>query len=200
MAGTTHYQAIRHELRDGDVLLYANGGLLGRLYKYTHAELVKINRDSCGDRTSVSCTGFREFQGARTLSLSSQVRRFPGRIDVYRPTCTTREAWVAAELLARQAGKRYSWWSIAVAFLWHCTLIRFLTGWKPGPDDSCERPSKWAAAKVCSSSVVWAFRTMLGKERVSEWPCRHLPIWRCWPQSIADDTAFFALVYEGLTP
>lgn len=197
----TSYPAIRHDLRDGDVLLYANGGLLGRLYKYTHAELVKINRDFSGNWCSVSCTGFREFQGARTLSLSSQVRRFPGRIDVYRAKgCTNREAWVAAELLARQAGKRYSWGTIIVAFLWHCTLLRFLTGWQPGPDDSCAEPSKWSAAKVCSSSIVWAFRTMFGSARVSEWPCRSLPIWRCWPQSIADDTAFFGLVHEGLTP
>lgn len=200
MAGTTHYQAIRHELRDGDVLLYANGGLLGRLYKYTHAELVRVSYLKDGRLGGVECTGFREWQGARTLSLSSQVAKYPGKIDVFRACYDDATCEGAAKLLARQAGKKYASWVIVVSFFWHCMLLRFLTGWKPGPDDSDEEPNKWSAAKVCSSSIVWAYRRWMGKKRQSEWPCRHLPIWRCWPQSIADDTAFFALVYEGLTP
>lgn len=195
---TTEYHAVRDWLKDGDVAAFNGGGLLGRLYKFTHCEVVKWNRDRSGYPKSLMLCGFREFQGARMVTLSSQVRKYPGRISIFRPRCDSHTAWSAAELLARQSGKRYSWWTIAVAFLWHLTLIRFLTGWKPGPDDANQEPNKWSAAKVCSSGVVWAFRAALGKRRISEWPCRHLPTWRVKPQDIAEDSAFFELLYEGL--
>ena len=194
----TNYKSIREHLRDGDIALFRGRGVLGRLYKYTHVEVVKWNRDMCGAPKSVMLAGFREFQGARMVTLSSQVRKYPGRIDIYRPRCDADTRWWAAELMARQSGKKYSWWTIAIAFLWHCTLLRAITGWKPGPDDSDIEPDKWSAWKVCSSSAVWVFRRWMGKRRISEWPCRTLPTWRCYPQSIADDAAFFELLYEGL--
>lgn len=194
----TNYQQIREWLKDGDVAVFAGGGLLGRLYKYTHCEMVKWNRDRSGNPTSLMLCGFREFQGARMVTLSSQVAKYPRTISIYRPRIDNATAWTTAELLARQSGKRYSWWVIAVGFLWHLTLLRFLTGWKPGPDDANDEPNKWSAAKVCSSGIVWAFRAALGKKRISEWPCRHLPTWRVKPQDIVEDAAFFELLYEGL--
>lgn len=194
----TNYESVRPWLKDGDIIAIQGGGLLGRLYKYTHVEMVKWVRNERGDNETCCIVGFREFEGCRLVTLSSQVRRFPGKLSVYRPLCNHHVAAKAADLLTKQTGKRYSWWVIAVGFLWHLTLLRFLTGWKPGPDDANDEPNKWSAAKVCSSGIVWAYRAALGKKRISEWPCRHLPTWRVKPQDIAEDAAFFELLYEGL--
>lgn len=195
----TDYGFIRETLRDGDLVLYApKSGALSRLYQYTHAELVKWNRDAKGFKQSLMTVGFREFEGCRAVTLSSQVRKYPGCISIFRPVCDNNTAWWAAELLMRQTGKKYSWWTIWIAFLWHLTLVRFLARWRPGPDDDATEPTKWNAAKVCSTSVVWVFRRWMGKKRQSEWPCRHLPMWRVKPQDLADDLASFTLLYPGL--
>lgn len=185
----TEFGDIRYQLQDGDVALFQGGGLIGRLDDFTHAELVKWLRDEQGNRTTCMLTGFRELQGARMVTLSSQVTKYPGVISIYRPQVDQPTARRAAELLARQSGKRYGWWIIATAVLWHCMGLRFLTRWRPD-HISDTLPSPWRSSKVCSSAVVWAYRLAIGKYRSHLWPCPGRADWACYPQHIAEDSFF----------
>ena len=71
------------EIRDGDLLLFRGRGLVARLIgmagrsEYTHAaRAVWWGND-------LFCCEVRELRGGRAVTLESQVRRFPGAIDVF---------------------------------------------------------------------------------------------------------------------
>lgn len=191
----TAYKTIRSQIKDGDVALYRNGGLLGRLYRYTHAELCLWQRDLNGNPTVLMVTGFKEFQGARMVTLSSQVALHSGKVDIYRMQTDEHTAYRAADLLSRKSGQRYGWSVIWTAFLWHFMLFRFLRG---DPDGEAKvAVDEWKAYQVCGSAIVDVVRRVMGQARLGEWPLPGVPSWLCFPQRIADDS-FFRLVYPGL--
>jgi hypothetical protein len=192
----TAYRTIRSHIKDGDVVLFRNGGILGRLYRYTHAELAIWQRDINGNPTVLMTTGFREFEGARMVTLSSQVTRFSGHVDIFRMNTDEHTAYRAADLLSRKSGQRYGWWVIWVSFLWHLMFVRLLL--RTEPDGAEEvKVDDWKAYEVCASSVVDIIRRVMGPARKNEWPCPGVPSWRCFPERIAEDS-FFRLVFPGL--
>ena len=192
----TAYQDIRSKLKDGDVVLYRNGGILGRLYRYTHAELLLWQRDLNGNPTVLMVTGFKQFQGARMVTLSSQVTRFSGRVDIFRMDTDEHTAYRAADLLSRKSGQRYGFWVIWCSFLWHFMFVRLLL--RTDADGTEEvKVDDWNAYEVCSSAIVDIVRRVMGQDRKDSWPCPNVPSWRCFPERIAEDS-FFRLVYPGL--
>ena len=189
----TVYQSIRDDVRDGDVALFRGGGLIARISDgpYTHAATCLWVRDT------LLLAEYREWHGGRIVTLSSQITKYPGAIDLYRPTCNRPLARYAAELMARQAGHEYGWRNIKLAALRRLVLFRFLTGWKPQCRDTT--PSKWSEPKICSQAVVWSLRKSAKHYGSSWFPCEGLSDKCIEPQTIADDMGHFRLWVSGLT-
>src|SRR5690242_20741871 len=78
----------RRYLRDGDLLLFRGRGLVARAIRtagrstYSHAAMVAWCHGLC------MCLELREFRGGRAVTLESQVRRFPGQVDLYTVSAT----------------------------------------------------------------------------------------------------------------
>jgi hypothetical protein len=125
------------EIRDGDLLLFRGRGLIARLIgtagrsDYTHAaRAVWWGND-------LFCCEVRELRGGRAVTLESQVRRFPGAIDVFEANPSNR--WReynrrgAVRFLRRLAGCDYGYLGVLQAALRHAPLWRFLV--RPDSDD-----------------------------------------------------------------
>ncbi len=153
----TTYADIRADLRSGDILLFANQGWISNVGRseYSHAEMV-VRHKGPGSRETVLTAGVREFQGGRIKTLSSQVRDYPGKIDVYRATCSQAVAALAADFAVRQAGHAYSYAGILKLGLLHAPILRQVFRWFP--DITNMNPTAWDAPKFCSQLVVWCYR------------------------------------------
>jgi hypothetical protein len=125
------------EIRDGVLLLFRGRGLIARLIgtagrsDYTHAaRAVWWGND-------LFCCEVRELRGGRAVTLESQVRRFPGAIDVFEANPSNR--WReynrrgAVRFLRRLAGCDYGYLGVLQAALRHAPLWRFLV--RPDSDD-----------------------------------------------------------------
>ena len=73
------YADVRDKIRDSDLLLFRRHGLISIFGRGTHSHAAKAiwwGKVLC-------CVEVRQWHGGRAVTLSSQVRRFPGVIDVY---------------------------------------------------------------------------------------------------------------------
>jgi hypothetical protein len=74
------------------------------------------------------CLEVREWHGGRAVTLDSQVRKLPGRIDVYE--ANPRDRWGeydragATRVMRRLAGCAYGYWGVASAALLHLPVVR----------------------------------------------------------------------------
>jgi hypothetical protein len=73
------YRAARRQVRDGDLLLFRRRGLISIAGRGDHSHAAKAAW--WGD--DLFCLEVREWHGGRAVTLSSQVRDYPDRIDVY---------------------------------------------------------------------------------------------------------------------
>lgn len=118
------------DIRDGDLLLFRGRGLVARLIgvagrsEYTHAaRAVWWGSD-------LFCCEVRELKGGRAVTLASQVRRFPGAIDVFEANPGGRwreyDRHGAVRYMRRLAGCDYGYRGVLTAALRHMPLWRFL--------------------------------------------------------------------------
>jgi hypothetical protein len=118
------------EIRDGDLLLFRGRGLVSRLIgvagrsEYTHAaRAVWWGGD-------LFCCEVRELKGGRAVTLTSQVRRFPGAIDVFEVNPSGRwrdyDRRAAVGYIRRLAGCDYGYRGVLAAAVRHVPLWRFL--------------------------------------------------------------------------
>ena len=117
-------------IRDGDLLLFRGNGFLSRLIAvagrspYTHA----ARAIWWGDL--LFCCEVREFIGGRAVTLESQVRRYPRRIDVFEVNPQGRQRDYnrqgAARFMRRLAGCDYGYFGLLTAALRHLPVWRFL--------------------------------------------------------------------------
>lgn len=125
------------EIRDGDLLLFRGRGAIARVIgvagrsDYSHAaRAVWWGRD-------LFCCEVRELKGGRAVTLESQVRRFPGGIDVFEvnPCGRWREfdRHGAVRYIRRLAGCDYGYGGVLLAALRHLPLWRWLV--RPDSDD-----------------------------------------------------------------
>lgn len=150
LAATTVYGDIRHHVRDGDLALMRNGPPVAWFSgPYTHAAKCLWLRTDKGQRNTLMLCESREFVGGRIVTLSSQVRKFPGRIDLFRPKCPEDVAAFSAILTARQAGHRYGYRDLLRAALKRIPgSARLLL--------ATRRVSSWYEPKDCSHSIAWS--------------------------------------------
>jgi hypothetical protein len=128
---------VADDIRDGDLLLFRGRGAVARLIgvagrsEYSHAARAVW----CGN--DLFCCEVRELRGGRAVTLASQVRRFPGLIDVFEVNPSNR--WReynrrgAVRYMRRLAGCDYGYLGVLQAALRHAPLWRFLV--HPDSDD-----------------------------------------------------------------
>ena len=86
----------------------------------------------------------RELKGGRAVTLSGQVRQYPGCIDVYQSN--PGNLWPhynraqATRTMRRLAGCGYGYWGVAAASLLHLPLMRLLARADVRDDDYGARP------------------------------------------------------------
>ncbi len=118
------------------------------------------------DAEALMCSEVKEWHGGRAVTLSSQVKKYPRRIDVYR--CNHGNLWpwfkprAAAVAMLREAGSHYGYWSVIKASFGHLPLLQLIFGYRPDTDD--EAPSGYQ--KYCSEAVSFALRTAGGVDPV----------------------------------
>ncbi|QEG37841.1 hypothetical protein [Bythopirellula goksoeyrii] len=123
---------------NGDLLLFRGSGLLARLIgtagrsPYTHAARAIWWGDT------LFCCEVRELKGGRAVTLASQVRKFPGRIDVFATNPDNRWAEYdrhgAIQHMLQLTGCDYGYRGLLEAALLHVPLWRVFM--RPTTDDS----------------------------------------------------------------
>ncbi len=192
---TTRYQHIRGLVRDGDNAMFRNGGaqqIEAGPNTYTHIGKCIWLRGEQGHEDTLMIAEQREFRGGRIVTLSSQIDKYPGKIDIWRPNCGARIARKSALLVARQAGHEYGWGSVWRAIVMKFSLLRLLFGYMPDTTD--ESLSSWDELKHCSQTVCWAER-LAGKKDGYDPAPRIGDKW-CLPNDLAN--ASHTLMWEGL--
>jgi hypothetical protein len=120
------YGEARKEIRDADLLLFRRQGLIAAAGRGEHSHAAKAG----WWEDELFCLEVREWYGGRAVTLSSQVRRFPGRIDVYQANPEGRWAEYdragAARFMRRLAGCRYGYLGLCGVALLHLPLVRWM--------------------------------------------------------------------------
>jgi hypothetical protein len=116
--------AARDAIRDGDLLLFRRRGLIAIAGRGVHSHAAKAAW--WGD--DLFCLEVREWYGGRAVTLASQVRRCPGRIDVYRTNPDDRwpvyDRSRATVTMRRLAGCDYGYTAVLAAAMLHLPLVR----------------------------------------------------------------------------
>jgi len=120
----TPYRDARLRIRDSDLLLFRRRGLISIAGRGDHSHAAKAAW--WGD--DLFCLEVREWHGGRAVTLSSQVQKFPVRIDVYQTNPDDRWAEYdragATAVMRRLAGCSYGYGGVAAAALLHLPLVR----------------------------------------------------------------------------
>ncbi len=188
------YRECRLDIRDGDDALFRNGGLIAATGQgpWTHAA-------KCfWFGNTLLLAEVREWYGGRCVTLSSQVKKYPGRIDIFRPKCRADTAKFSAELLCRLAGHEYGWANIWRLGFSRLPLLRLLSGWRPKTWDM--KPTPFGEPMICSQAVIWCERAAGQTDSPTKFlPCPHKGDRWVTP----DDIGFSGdheLKFEGLMP
>jgi hypothetical protein len=168
------YQDVRHLIRDADTLLYRRSGLIALAGRGAHSHAAK----AAWWHDDLFCLEVREWVGGRAVTLSSQVRRFPGRIDVFETNAYGRwpnyDCGGAARYMRRLTGCEYGWLNLLVAATLHLPVVRLIA--KPNLDD--QSISRWPP--FCSHAVAAADRLGGGVD-----PVRHFADQMVEPSDLA---------------
>jgi hypothetical protein len=147
-----HYGDARGQIGDGDLLLFRRRGAISIAGRGAHSHAAKA---AWWDDV-LFCLEIRGWTGGRAVTLSSQVRRLPGRIDVYEVNPDGRwpeyDRAGASRFMRRLAGCDYGYGGLAGAALLHLPVVRWFV--RPDLDDSSvdRRPP------FCSHACVMADR------------------------------------------
>jgi len=146
------YADARSRISDGDLLLFRRRGVISIAGRGVHSHAAKAAW--WGD--DLFCLEIREWYGGRAVTLSSQVRRYPGRIDVYQVNPDNRwpeyDAAGASRFMRRLAGCPYGYLGVLAAAALHLPLVRFLSRPDLDDHDSARRPP------FCSQACAMADR------------------------------------------
>lgn len=212
------YEHVRDQIYTGDVAGLRNHGPIEATSQspWTHFGVCVHALDT------LWLAEVREFKGGRLVTLSSQVKGYPGQWDIFRPTCPPHVARTAAQLIARQAGHPYGWQSVARAFLLRLNLCRAavrvavdacewsqadtpqklleLDRWLNPDTSDTSKPSDWDEPKHCSQTVAWGFRLAARDFSPFDWdlvPHKHD---RYIEPADLGHSAALQLKFQGLAP
>jgi hypothetical protein len=150
------YQEARSRIRHADLLLFRRRGLIAAVGRgiHSHAAMAAWWDDD------LFCLEVREWYGGRAVTLSSQVLRRPGQIDVYHLTSWSAISYQqsadirhqAARWMRRLCGTPYGYLGILEAALYHAPLVRCLV--PPQIDDTATSTHP----PFCSQAIAMAYR------------------------------------------
>jgi hypothetical protein len=156
------YSHVRDKIADGDLLLYRRRVLISIAGRGEHSHAAK----AASWDADLFCLEISAL-GGRAVTLSSQVARYPGRIDVYEANPDNRwpeyDRVGAVRFMRRLAGCEYGWANLLAAALLHLPGIRLFV--RASTDDGSvnRRPP------FCSQAVTMAERLGGGID-----PVKHL--------------------------
>jgi hypothetical protein len=128
------YSRLRSEIRDSDLLLFRGRGLIAIAGRGDHCHAAK----AAWWGNDLFLLETRPGRGGRAVTLSSQVARYSGRIDVYR--ANPGERWAdydrdgAVRFMRRVAGLDYGYVGLLQAALLHLPGVRMFAD--PATDDA----------------------------------------------------------------
>jgi hypothetical protein len=149
------YRQARRKIRDGDLLLFRRkGGVIQKLItiagrsEYCHAAM------AAWWNGRLMCLETVQGRGGRAVLLSNVVGEDPNLIDVYRVVrgCQRRFDRIGAvQRMQELTGKRYGWWHLARAAMYHLPIVRWFM--IPLDDDRAN-----GSLPFCSDAVSRAMR------------------------------------------
>ena len=143
--------AKRH-MHDGDLLLFRRRGLIAVAGRGEHSHAAKVGLWG----SDLFCLEVREWHGGRAVTLASQVRKYPGRIDVFRTNPEQRwpeyDRSRAHQWMRRLAGCDYGYAGVLAAALLHLPFLRMVVRAQTEDDAIDRRPP------FCSQACAMADR------------------------------------------
>jgi len=127
------YEAVRHRIRNADLLLFRQRGPIAIAGRGVHCHAAK----AAWWGNDLFCLEVRQWFGGRAVTLSSQVARWPGRIDVYQANPDDRwphyDRAGAVQFMRRLCGCQYGYAAVLGAALLHLPVTRWFI--QPSTDD-----------------------------------------------------------------
>jgi len=114
----------REHIADGDLLLFRRNSLIAVAGRGAHSHAAKA---AWWDE-ELFCLEVREWHGGRAVTLASQVKKYPRRIDVYR--ANAHERWPEFDrtrstlFMRRLAGCDYGYAAVLAAAMLHLPFVR----------------------------------------------------------------------------
>jgi hypothetical protein len=150
----------RPRIADGDLLLFRRRSPLAIAGRGVHSHAAK----AAWWGEDLFCLEIREWHGGRAVTLESQVRRRPGRIDLYRTNPENRwpeyDPARATRFLRRLAGCEYGYAAVLAAALLHLPVVRWAVPAEVDDEAVDRRPP------FCSQACAWADRVGGGVDPV----------------------------------
>jgi hypothetical protein len=166
---TRQLSLAKPEIKDADLLLFAGKGIVSRFIRsfgrgrYSHAAKASWLKGE------LFCLEVREWHGGRAVTLGSQVKKYPGQIDVFRanaiglPTepCPTKEPWPTPcynraksdELMLMFAGVEYGYFDILATAMLHFWGIRLFATANVDDEFVSTRPPYCSAACAIADRI-----------------------------------------------
>ena len=124
---TLHFvplEQAKSQIRDGDLLLFRRRGLIASAGRGEHSHAAK----AAWWDDDLFCLEIRELKGGRAVTLQSQIRRFPQRIDVFHANPSNRwpdyDRQRSTQFMRRLAGCPYGYRGLLAAALLHLPIVR----------------------------------------------------------------------------
>ena len=144
--------AIRtHAIEDADLLLFRRRGLVSIAGRGMHSHAAT----AVWWRSQLFCVEVREWHGGRAVTLASQVKKFPGLIDVFRRNAIDSPRWdreKCCAVMRELAGSNYGYAHVLAASTLHLPGVRLLVS----PDLNDESVSTWPP--FCSEARAYSDR------------------------------------------
>ncbi len=157
-------ESVRHYIRDADLLLFRRRGAIAIAGRGEHCHAAK----AAWWGNDLFCLEVMQWHGGRAVTLASQVRRYPGCIEVYQANTANRwpnyDRQGAIRFMRQMCGCRYGYASLVGTALLHLPIVRWFV--RPDWDDEAvdRRPP------FCSQACAMADRLGGGVD-----PVEHLP-------------------------
>lgn len=154
----------RFEIMHGDLLLFRRRGVISLLGRGIHSHAGK----AAWWEDELMCLEVREFYGGRAVSLESQVRKYPRRIDVFRADADNR--WPqfdrngSVRFMRKITGCPYAYLSVSFLALLRIPIVRFWVR----PEFSSEKEDGKTNALFCSQACSMADRIGGGVDPIPE--------------------------------
>jgi hypothetical protein len=130
----------RPQIADSDLLLLRRRGMIAAFGRGQHSHAAK----AAWWKQDLFCLEVREWHGGRAITLESQVRKFPARIDLYHANPSNRwpeyDRTRSTTMMRRLAGCDYGYSAVLAAAMLHLPFVRMAVRAETEDDAIDRRP------------------------------------------------------------